>query len=107
MDLQEKVDKVAAIVSANETESALLCAYLTAAKSAILNRMYPFGIPNKVTDVPQRYESLQIDIAVVLYARQGAEGERSRVENGITRTFENAYIPEAMLGCITPMGVVV
>lgn len=106
MEMAEKVNKVAAIVQASETESALLCAYLTAARSAILNRMYPFGIPDNVDDVPKRYESLQIDIAVVLYSKQGAEGERNRVENGITRTFENAYIPEAMLGCITPMGVV-
>ena len=106
MEMSAKIDQVASIVDAKNEDAALLCAYLTAAKSAILNRMYPFGIPDKVSDVPHRYESLQIDIAVVLYNKQGAEGERNRIENGITRSYENAYIPEAMLGCITPMGVV-
>lgn len=73
---------------------------LETAKSAINARRYPFG------DVPEelerRYENLQIRIAVELYNKQGAEGETSHSENGISRAYSSAWISEELLSEITP-----
>lgn len=37
--------------------------------------------------LPTRLKSVQTEIAVILYNRQGAEGESSRSEGGISRSF--------------------
>lgn len=61
--------------------------YLTKAKWAIFNRMYPMGVPSTVTEVPEKYEITQCDLAVRYYLRKGAEGEISHTENGIGRAY--------------------
>lgn len=83
--------------TAEEREIQIL---LETAKSAINARRYPFG------DVPEelerRYENLQIRIAVELYNKQGAEGETSHSENGISRSYSSAWVSEELLSEITP-----
>ena len=44
----------------------------------------------------------QIEIAVYLYNKQGAEGQTAHSENGISRTYESADVPESMLRGIAP-----
>ena len=73
----------------------VLKSYLTIAGQKILNRAYPFD--DTVTEVPRRYGYLQCEIAVYLLNKRGAEGETSHSENGITRGYENADVPESML----------
>lgn len=80
-----------------ETEALIL---LETAKSAINARRYPFGeVPE---ELEKRYENLQIRIAVELYNKQGAEGEVSHSENGISRTYSAAWISEELLSEVTP-----
>lgn len=52
----------------------------------VLNRMYPFGYADG-TPVPKRYEKIQLQLAVELYTKRGAEGQASHTENGTTRTW--------------------
>lgn len=78
----------------------VLSAYLTLAGQKVLNKAYPYD--NSVTTVPERYESNQIQIAVYLINKRGAEGQTSHTENGITRQYENADIPSSLLKDITP-----
>lgn len=54
-----------------------------------------------------RWNELQIQIALFLYNKQGAEGETEHVENGVSRYYENADIPNSLLNDITPLAVVV
>lgn len=54
-----------------------------------------------------RWNELQIQIALFLYNKQGAEGETHHSENGVARTYENADIPSSLLNDITPLAVVV
>jgi hypothetical protein len=54
-----------------------------------------------------RWNELQIQIALFLYNKQGAEGEKEHVENGVSRYYENADIPSSLLDDITPLVVVV
>ena len=83
------------------TEDELLTGILKIAKDAILSRRYPFGNFPEILD--SRYNSLQIRIAVYLYNKRGAEGETSHSENGISRTYESADIPESLLREVVPL----
>ena len=74
--------------------------YLTIAGQKILNRAYPYD--DTVTEVPRRYGYLQCEIATYLLNKRGAEGETSHDENGISRTYENADVPESMLSEVIP-----
>ena len=78
----------------------MLLAYLTIAGRKIIDRAYPYD--GEVTVVPKRYEILQCEIAVYLLNKRGAEGETSHSENGISRSYENADVPESMLSVIVP-----
>jgi hypothetical protein len=78
----------------------ILLAYLNIAGRKIIDRAYPFD--STVTIVPERYETLQCEIAVYLLNKRGAEGETSHSENGISRSYENADVPSSMLSVVTP-----
>lgn len=78
----------------------VLKSYLTIAGQKILNRAYPYD--DTVTEVPRRYGYLQCEIAAYLLNKRGAEGETSHTENGISRTYENADVPESMLNGVIP-----
>ena len=59
---------------------------LRSAAALVLNRMYPFGYDD-TTVVPSRYEQIQLQLAVELYSKRGAEGQTGHSENGISRTW--------------------
>jgi len=64
--------------------------YLEISKEEILNWLY-INHPEKrkgVTDVPTRYEMVQVHAVVNGYSHKGAEGEKVHNENGINRTFK-------------------
>ena len=83
----------------------VLMAYLTIAGRKIINRAYPYD--DTITEVPTRYGYLQCEIATYLLNKRGAEGEVSHSENGISRTYENADVPDSMLSdVIVHCGVV-
>ena len=78
----------------------VLTSYLTIAGQKILNRAYPYD--DTVEEVPRRYGVIQCEIAAYLLNKRGAEGEVSHSENGISRTYENADVPESMLRDVIP-----
>ena len=45
----------------------------------------------------------QVEIAVYLMNKRGAEGESAHSENGVSRTYENGDVPASMLRGIVPM----
>lgn len=73
------------LTSNNEDE--LLKDFLDTAKDEIMARRYPFGDFPDGLDV--RYANLQIEIAMVMYNKQGAEGQKSHSENGVNRSYED------------------
>ena len=78
----------------------ILKSYLTIAGQKILNRAYPYD--DSITEVPRRYAYLQCEIATHLLNKRGAEGEVSHSENGISRTYGDADVPESLLGNVIP-----
>lgn len=77
-----------------------LLSYLEIAGNKILNRAYPYD--DTITEVPSRYGYLQCEIAAYLLNKRGAEGQLSHGENGISRTYESADVPESMLKEVIP-----
>ena len=78
----------------------VLTSYLRIAGRKIINRAYPYD--DDVTEVPRRYSYLQCDIANYLLNKRGAEGQTAHSENGISRNYESADVPESMLGEVIP-----
>lgn len=83
-----------------ETDDTILLTYLDIAGDKILAKCYPFRHDKRV--VPPRYHSTQLEIAVYLLNKRGAEGETSHNENGINRSYESASVPASMLKSVVP-----
>ena len=100
MTHEEKLQLLKAMVGESDTEEVLL-AYLNIAGDKIINRAYPFGTDEP--EAPKRYDFLQCEIAAYLLNKRGAEGQTSHSENGISRSYESADVPDSLLGAVTPM----
>ena len=96
MDILERLK-----LRTRETDEALLNDLIETAKNAILSRRFPY---QEWADfqLESQYSDLQFRIALDLYNKQGAEGEKVHKENGIDRTFESSWISEQLLHEITP-----
>ena len=83
----------------------VLMSYLAIAGQKIITRAYPYD--DSVTEVPRRYGVLQCEIAAYLLNKRGAEGETAHSENGISRSYENADVPESLMSnVVSYVGVV-
>ena len=100
MTQAEKLELLRAMVGKSDPEEVLL-AYLNIAGNKIINRAFPYD--PEATEVPKRYDFLQCEIAAYLLNKRGAEGQTSHSENGISRSYESADVPESLLGAVTPM----
>lgn len=108
MEQSEKLEKLKKYLNkedADTGEDDFLLFLLDLAGSKLLERLYPFDATK--SEVPVRYQFKQIEIALFLYNKQGVEGQTSHSENGISRAYENADIPDSLMQGITPfVGVI-
>lgn len=86
-------------------DDVVLLTFLRIAGEKIIGKAYPYR--HDVTEVPARYALLQVEIALYMMNKRGAEGETYHGENGIFRTFAGADIPESMLSRVVPFAGVV
>jgi len=96
----DKLQTLKLLTGATDSEDGLLLALLSLAEGKILERLYPYDHSKET--MPTRYVGKQIEIAVYLYNKQGAEGQIAHSENGISRTYGSADVPESMLRGIAP-----
>lgn len=86
------------------SQDALLSLLIEKAEMAVLNRRYPFGYTDEEKGIAlSRYSDVILDIAVYLYNKRGAEGQTGHYENGTSRSYESAGIPESYLQNIVPV----
>lgn len=90
-----------------ESNDAVLRELLETSKDVILTHLYPLEDDLQGKAMPLKYRTLQLQIAVELYNKQGAEGETSHSENGISRQYDSAYISKDLLSQITPYAQVI
>lgn len=94
---------IAEVASRTGETAEVVTSFVRDAGEAILNHLYPF---HKKTAVPERYQHRQIEIAVYLVNKRGAEGETKHNENGTDRTYEGAEIPESYFKGLAPRAFV-
>ena len=102
MTKEEKLARLAVLISPEEASEELMSHLLEQAGGIVLNQRYPFGIP-EWTEVPAAYEHIQIQIALELFAKMGAEGQTAHNENGVSRTYEAADVSPSLLKRIIPV----
>lgn len=72
-------------------------------KNAILLKRFPYLKDISTKELPSIYDSLCVRLAVYMYNKQGAEGEISHTENGVSIKWENGDLPESMMSEVIPM----
>lgn len=82
----EKLITLKTLIAPDTDTDEVLGSMISTAEGLILNRMYPFGYQDDMT-VPRRYEQIQLQLAVELYSKRGAEGQTGHTENGTSRTW--------------------
>ena len=102
MTNEEKITRLAVLISPDTADTELLGTLVEQAEGIVLNRRYPFGIPEGAT-VPTAYEHIQLQIAVELFSKMGAEGQTAHNENGINRSYESADVSPSLLRRIIPI----
>lgn len=83
-----------------ETDKGVLSTYLYLAENIVRSKAFPYG--DGTEEIPAKYESTLIEIAVYLLNKRGAEGEQAHTENGIQRVYEDGDIPPTLIRRITP-----
>ena len=102
MTNEEKITRLAVLISPDTAEEGLLAVLLEQAEGIVLNKRYPFGVPENAV-VPAMYEHIQLQIAVELFSKMGAEGQTAHGENGISRSYESADVSPSLLKRIVPV----
>ena len=98
----EKLKMVKAMTG--ETDEVTLSTYLSIAGNKVCRKAYPFD--PTVTAVPDQYAHIQVEIAVYLLNKRGAEGQTAHSENGISRSYEDGDVPPTLLRDIVPFAAV-
>ena len=86
--------------------------YLNLAQGEILSWMYHLigGVPEEVTEVPEKYDGVHIYSVIAGWTHAGAEGQSVSIENGVHRHFEysdmldyihNNVLPFVRVGAVT------
>ena len=83
MTRAEKIANIQKRVDDERATDVVVGNLLDDAEEAIFQRMYPFGVPSTVVEIPGRYERLQLRLAERYFLRLDAQGESVHIENGI------------------------
>lgn len=89
----------------DEQDDTLLLELLESAKNLILEKRFPF-----VSELPQelesRYQELQLQIAIRMYNKIGAEGETAHSESGVNRQYGSPDEYKDLLAKVISKGAV-
>lgn len=100
-----QLERLKARLEGEDFSDALLSDLLESAKYIIFEHRFPFS------DYPEqlepRYQNLQLQIAVELFGKMGADGQINHSENGISRSWQSADVSYDLLSRITPISKVV
>lgn len=85
-----------------DVDDVLLEIALERARLSILELRFPFGFEHD-QELESQYKGLQLEVAIEIISKMGAEGEASHSENGVSRVYENAGISESLKRRVIPM----
>lgn len=62
-------------------------------------------IPSEETPIEDKYLNLQVLMTVEALSKEGAEGEKSHSDNGVSRSYENGSpYSDSLMNMIIPLG---
>lgn len=100
MSDSEKLERLRKMLDpADTTSDEIANAYLDMAAKAVVNIAFPYGDGTEV--MPEKYDEVQIEIALYLLNKRGAEGETEHSEGGTSRVYESGDIPLSLKSRIT------
>ena len=88
-----------------EATAEVVTVYLALACNKMLERLFPYDTAKGASDLPERYDTLQCELATRLFLRRGGEGEISHEENGVNRAYATVD-DEDILSRLTPFAKV-
>lgn len=71
-----------------EATASTIAVYLNLAHYAMLERLFPYDSSKTVTDIPERYDTIQCELAARYFLRRGGQGEINHEENGVNRQYD-------------------
>ncbi len=98
----QKLEKLKVLISPDTASDDLLLYLLEQAEGIILNKRYPFGVPEGA-ELSVFHQQIQIRMAVELFNKMGAEGQTAHDENGIKRTWAAGDVSPSLLRMIAPV----
>ena len=98
----EKLERLKVLISPDTASIDVLSFLLEQAEGIVLNQRFPFGVPENAS-VPVAYEHIQMQIAVELFSKMGAEGQTGHSENGVSRSWESGDVSQSLLKRIVPV----
>ena len=85
----EKLTMLKALIGSTRLDDATLYVYLTLAGEKVLRRCYPYAASTQTYTVPDRYGTIQVELACNEALKRGAQGQSSMSDNGVSRVFES------------------
>jgi hypothetical protein len=95
----EKLDMLKALIDKTSLADSVLLVYLQLAGEKVLRRCYPFAASTQEYNVPERYETIQVELAANEVLKRGAQGQSSFNDNGVSRVYESE---DVLLNRIVP-----
>lgn len=95
----EKLEMLRALVGSSTLSDDTLSVYLKIAGEKVLRRCYPYAASTQQYTVPERYETIQVELAVNEVLKRGAQGQSSFSDNGVSRVYESE---DVLLNRIVP-----
>ena len=86
-DEQKKVMVKTLVEFDEDATDDVVAVYLNLAGNAMLERLYPYDSTKEAKDIPQRYDTIQCELAARYFLRKGGQGEINHEENGVNRTY--------------------
>ena len=95
----EKLEMLKALIGNTTLSDDALSVYLKIAGEKVLRRCYPFAASTQDYTVPERYETIQVELAANEIVKRGAQGQSSSSDNGVSRVYESE---DVLLNRIVP-----
>ena len=86
-DAQKKAMVKTLVENDADATDEVVAVYLTLAGRKMLERLYPYDTAKGESDIPDRYDTVQCELASRLFLRRGSEGENNHEENGVNRSY--------------------
>lgn len=102
----EKIAMVKTLCESDaEATDEIVGVYLNLALNAMIERLFPYDSSKTSTDVPERYDTIQCELAARYFLRRGGQGEINHEENGVNRQY-GTVDDEDILKRLTPFAKV-